>query len=227
MELLALQVIVLPSFFCLSKDLQFSQRVPVCCMNFFDVSVALSSVVTWHATSAHLSNRTTSLDQHNTDLYCRSYLRRSPTDMFTSPNCTLTAKQQSALLVLWPCLKAPPRIDIQIGPEGIRLGATFDSTAPGMVFETVRSEHDQITVAANLDVATVRVDFEKLKTAAGLASAEEAAEVWESIRHLVSSASAATVAQRSENALEAGEKIPPWDSNKSRPSLVQQLYTAA
>lgn len=96
-----------------------------------------------------------------------------------------------------------------------------------MAFETVRSEHDQITVATNIDVTTVGVDFEKLKAVAGLASAEEAAEIWESIKHVVSSASAATVAQRSEIALEAPEKIPPWNPNASRPSLVQQLYTAA
>lgn len=130
-------------------------------------------------------------------------------------NLTLTAKQQSVLLVLWPCLKASPRIDVQIGPEGIRLGATFDRTAPGMVFDKVRSDYDQITVAANLDVATVEVDFERLKAAAGLASAEEAVHVWESIKDVVSAAAAAAVtpaSHRSRDNLRAGERweIPEW-----------------
>ena len=145
--------------------------------------------------------------------------------MSISPDCTLTSKQQSVLLVLWPCLKAPPRIDIQIGPEGIRLGATFDRTAPGMVFESVKLDPDQIAVAATLDVTAVEIDFETLKVAAGLESAEEAAEVWGSIKYVVSSASATTVARR--YARDAGEKVPPWDSSASRPSLVEQLYTAA
>jgi hypothetical protein len=126
----------------------------------------------------------------------------------TQTNLTLNAKQQTVLLVLWPCLKAPPRIDVQIGPEGIRLGATFDRTAPGMVCGTVRSEHNQIAIAANLDVATVEVDFERLKAAAGLASAEEAMHVWESIKDVVSAAAAAVTpaSHRSRNNLRAGER---------------------
>jgi len=147
--------------------------------------------------------------------------------MSTSPDCTLTPKQQSVLLALWPCLKSPPRIDVQIGPEGVRLAATFDRTTPGIVFENVRSKRDEIAVAANLDVATVEVDFEKLKVAAGLESAEEAAEVWESIKHMVSFASAATCTVAQRYARDAGEKVPPWDLSVSRPSLVEQLYTAA
>lgn len=147
--------------------------------------------------------------------------------MFTSPDCTLTSKQQSVLLALWPCLKSPPRIDVRIGPEGVRLAATFDRTPPGIVFENVRSKRDEIAVAANLDVATVEADFGKLKVAAGLESAEEAAEVWESIKHVVSVASAATCTAAQRCARDAGEKVPPWDLSVSRPSLVEQLYTAA
>jgi hypothetical protein len=137
-------------------------------------------------------------------------------------NLTLNSKQQSVLLVLWPCLKAPPRIDGQIGPEGIKLGATFDRRAPGIVFETVRSDHDQITVAADLDAADVEVDFEKLKAAAGLASVEEAAEVWESIKEVVSAAASATpVSHWSRDKLEL------QNGDVPRPTLLEQLHTAA
>ena len=114
--------------------------------------------------------------------------------MSASPNLILNAKQQSVWLVLWPCLKSPPHIDVQIGPEGIRLGATFDKAAPGMIFETVRSDNDQVSIAANLDVAAVEVDFERLKAAAGLDSVEEAAGIWKSIEDLVKSAASAKFA---------------------------------
>ena len=92
-----------------------------------------------------------------------------------------------------------------------------------MVFETVRSDHDQITVAADLDVADVEVDFEKLKAAAGLASVEEAAEVWESIKEVVSAAaaSATPVSHWSRDKLE----LQKWDV--PRPTLLEQLHTAA
>jgi hypothetical protein len=147
----------------------------------------------------------------------------------TMADLTFTAKQQTALLVLWPCLKAPPRIDVPIGPEGIRFGATFDKTAPGTICETVRSDYDQIAIATNLDVATVEVDFEKLKAAADLGSVDEAVEVWENIKAVVSaaaSAAATTIANGSRNALEP-EEILPWDLTISRPTLLEQLSTAA
>lgn len=107
------------------------------------------------------------------------------------------------------------------------MGATFDRTAPGMVFEAVRPDRDQITIAANLDVATVEVEFEKLKIASGLESTEEAAEIWESIKRVCSVASAATCTVAQRYARDAGEKVPLWDLSASRPGLVEQLYTAA
>lgn len=131
---------------------------------------------------------------------------------------TLTAKQQAVLLVLWPCLKVPPRIDVQIGPEGIRLGATFDRTAPGMVFDKVRSDYDQIAVAANLDVATVEVDFERLEAAAGLGSIEEAVDVWESIKEVVRAAASATPVScpsRDSSKAENSWDIPKWVGERS------------
>lgn len=146
-----------------------------------------------------------------------------------APNLTLTAKQQSVLLNLWPCLKSPPHIDIQIGPAGIRLGATFDTTAHGMVFETVRSDNNQVSIAANLDVTAVEVDFERLKAAAGLNSVEEAAEIWESIKHVVDSAAAATpVSHRSSDVLKVEDRwweLPKWEV--PRQTLLEQLCTAA
>lgn len=84
-----------------------------------------------------------------------------------------------------------------------------------------------MTIAANLDVATVEVDFAKLKIAAGLGSPEEAAEIWESIKHVASSASVTTCTVTQRYARDVSEKAPPWDLNRSRRRLVEQLYTVA
>jgi hypothetical protein len=146
----------------------------------------LSSLGTSLLQSVSLTGHLTHLTQHRRML---SLMTRGDRTNITMADLTFTAKQQTALLVLWPCLKAPPRIDVPIGPEGIRFGATFDKTAPGTILETVRSDYDQIAIAINLDVATVEVDFEKLKAAADLGSVDEAVEVWESIKDVVSAAS--------------------------------------
>ena len=73
----------------------------------------------------------------------------------------------------------------------------------------------------------MEVDFEKLKIAARLGSTEEAAEIWESIKHVVSSASVTTCTVTQRYARDVSEKVPPWDLNVSRRRLVEQLHTVA
>jgi hypothetical protein len=100
------------------------------------------------------------------------------------PDFILTEKQEKVRMCLWPCLKTPLRLETKIHLGEISLAVIFDRTT-GIFYEDIKVSHDGIRFAAKLDPAVAEVDFEGLKTATGLGSAEEAAEVWESITNMV------------------------------------------
>jgi hypothetical protein len=94
------------------------------------------------------------------------------------PNIILTEKQERVRQCFWACLKTPPQIDVEIRPGGgIRATATFDKTVAGVKFEDIESNPKQIRVAAEFDLTTVEVDFERLAATTGLESAREAEEI--------------------------------------------------
>jgi hypothetical protein len=75
---------------------------------------------------------------------------------------------------------------LELRPGGkCRFAATFDKTAAGVKFGNVESSSDQIVVPAEIDLAAVDIDFERLANSADSEGAAEAEEFWESIRRLV------------------------------------------
>jgi hypothetical protein len=101
---------------------------------------------------------------------------------------SLADKQERVRQVLRHCLKDPPRVEVTVGPGVLRVAARFRTTSVGVHFDNVESSPEEIAVAANLDPATVEVNFEQLVSLAGLDSIEEAFRIWDSIKQEVSSA---------------------------------------
>jgi hypothetical protein len=73
---------------------------------------------------------------------------------------SLADKQEKVRRVLWSCLKDPPRVEVTVGPGVFKVAAKFTTASVGVRFEKVESSPEEITVAANLDPATVEVNFE-------------------------------------------------------------------
>jgi len=105
-------------------------------------------------------------------------------------------------MCVWACLKSPPRFEVNVRPGNFTVAAVFDRTAAGVKFGDLQSNHDQIRVPAQFDLAAVEVDYGRLAAATGFESAGEAEEIWESIKRLVKSGpSTTTVSEPVEDVL--------------------------
>jgi hypothetical protein len=81
---------------------------------------------------------------------------------------TLNEKQIRLRQCLVACIRPPPRFALEIRPGGkCTFAATFDRTAAGVRFGDVETSSDQIIVPAEIGLAAVEVDFERLTGAAG------------------------------------------------------------
>lgn len=145
-------------------------------------------------------------------------------------NITLTEKQERVRMCLTACLNSPPRFDLRIDPgRGCTFAATFDKTAAGVRFASVKTSSDKIIVSAESDLSSVEVNFERLTAATGLENVEETKEIWESTKRLVKSdPPAKVVPETAEDTLdvERGSAVLPAGV-KRRLELLKQLCTAA
>jgi hypothetical protein len=136
---------------------------------------------------------------------------------------TLNEKQIRLRQCLVACIRPPPRFALEIRLGGkCTFAATFDRTAAGVRFGDVETSSDQIIVPAEIDLAAVEVDFERLTGAAGFQNIEETQEVWKSIKRLMQPALSSAVVH------EPIENIHDVESESGmRLMSVKQLCTAA